>query len=236
MALRHDLDNVCRLIMGDHVNADPVVALVEDHPAILRAITGEITREFPAMHVQQARHVDEVLATPGPYDVVILDVQLNDDSDPADNVRRLTDRGWPVLLYTQETNARIVSRCFRAGARGIVGKSQDLEELMEAVRIVADSQPYLSGDWAAVLNSDAAAIPSLAPREAEALRMYASGLPMKSVARRMGISPETVKDYLMRVRRRYEEVGRPAATKTALYFRAVEDGLVAPPEAVRDPS
>jgi len=60
--------------------------------------------------------------------------------------------------------------------------------------------------------------------------MYASGLPMKSVARRMGISPETVKDYLMRVRRRYEEVGRPAATKTELYFRAVEDGLVDPPE------
>jgi two-component system, NarL family, response regulator DevR len=52
---------------------------------------------------------------------------------------------------------------------------------------------------------------------------------MKSVARRMGISPETVKDYLMRVRRRYGEVGRPAATKTELYFRAVEDGLVPPP-------
>ena len=83
-----------------------------------------------------------------------------------------------------------------------------------------------------MLRSDAAAIPSLAPREAEALRMYASGLPMKSVARRMGISPETVKDYLMRVRRRYDEVGRPAATKTELYVRAMEDGLVNPPTGI----
>lgn len=210
--------------------ADLTVALVEDHPAILRAISAEIGATFPAARVTQARHVSEVLATPGPYDVVVLDVQLNDDSDPADNVRRVAGRGWPVLLYTQETNARIIARCFRAGAKGIVGKGQDLADLMDAVRIVADSQPYLSGDWAAALQSEGPVIPVLAPREAEALRMYASGLPMKSVARRMGISPETVKDYLMRVRRRYDEVGRPAATKTELYFRAVEDGLVEPPE------
>lgn len=206
------------------------VALVDDHPAIFTALTAEISSTFPLASVAQARHVRDLLDTPGPYDVVILDVQLNDDSDPADNVRQVTERGWPVLLYTQETSARVVARCFQAGAKGIVGKSQDLGDLMDAVRIVAGSQPYLSGDWAAALTSEAAAIPALAPREAEALRLYASGLPMKSVARRMGISPETVKDYLMRVRRRYDEVGRHAATKTELYFRAVEDGFVEPPE------
>lgn len=210
----------------------PRVALVDDHPAILSAVMGELTAAFHVAEVFRARHVDEVVATPGPYEVVILDVQLADDSDPADNVRRITERGWPVLLYTQETNARMVARCFRAGASGIVGKSQDLADLLEAVALITDGQPYLSGDWAAALSSDAVAIPSLAPREAEALRLYASGLPMKSVARRMGISSETVKDYLMRVRRRYDEVGRPAATKTELYVRAVEDGLVEPPASL----
>jgi DNA-binding NarL/FixJ family response regulator len=208
------------------------VALVDDHPAILRAVMGEITAAFHMAEVSRARSVDEVLATAGPYEVVVLDVQLADDSDPAENVRRLSEQGWPVLLYTQETNARMVARCFRAGAKGIVDKSQDLADLLEAVALIADGQPYLSGEWASVLSSDAAVIPSLAPREAEALKLYASGLPMKSVARRMGISPETVKDYLMRVRRRYDEVGRPAATKTELYVRAVEDGLVNPPASL----
>jgi DNA-binding NarL/FixJ family response regulator len=205
------------------------VALVDDHPAILRALITEVTASLHVAVVVSARDVNGVLATPGPYDVVVLDVHLADDSDPAENVRRISGQGWPVLLYTQGTNARVIARCFRAGAKGIVGKSQDLADLLEAVSLIADGQPYLSDDWAAVLSSDAAVIPSLAPREAEALKMYASGLPMKSVARRMGISPETVKDYLMRVRRRYDEVGRPAATKSELYVRAVEDGLVDPP-------
>jgi DNA-binding NarL/FixJ family response regulator len=205
------------------------VALVDDHPAILRALTGEITAALSVAEICSARQVDEVLAAAGPFDVVVLDVQLADDSDPAENVRRISGRGWPVLLYTQEVNARVVARCFRAGAKGIVGKSQDLADLLEALTEIAGGQPYLSDEWASVLSGDAAVIPSLAPREAEALKMYASGLPMKSVARRMGISPETVKDYLMRVRRRYDEVGRPAATKSELYVRAVEDGLIDPP-------
>ena len=206
------------------------VALVDDHPPILRALLAEIAAAMTVVEALTARHVDEVLATDRPYDLVILDLQLGDDSDPADNVRRLTARGWPVLLYTQETNARVVARCFRAGASGIVGKSQELDDLVDAIRLIAAGQPYLSADWAAALASDVGEIPSLAPREAEALRLYASGLPMKSVALRMGISPETVKDYLMRVRRRRDEVGRPAATKTELYIRAVEDGLVPRPE------
>ena len=207
------------------------IALIDDHPPILRAVIDELTATLGVRSPVSARHVDEVLGTPGPYDLVILDLQLDDGTDPADNVRRLVERGWPVLLYTQETNARVVARCFRAGASGIVGKNQELDDLVEAIRLIVAGEPYLSGDWAAALASDVGDIPSLAPREAEALRLYASGLPMKSVARRMAISPETVKDYLMRVRRRYDEVGRPAPTKTELYIRAVEDGLVKPPDS-----
>lgn len=206
------------------------VAMIDDHPAILSATVSELASRLTLARSVTGRHVDDILATSGPYDVVVLDLQLSDNSEPSDNVRRLTDRGWPVLLYTQETNARVVARCFRAGARGIVGKHQELSELADAVGVIAGGQPYLSSDWAAALASDVDAVPALAPREAQALRLYASGLPMKSVARRMGISAETVKGYLMLVRRRYDEVGRPAATKSELYLRAVQDGFVPPPE------
>lgn len=207
------------------------VALIDDHPAILRALVAELGTMLDVAKAVTAAGVDEILASGEDFDLAILDVQLGDGSDPAENVRRLAERGLPVLLFTQETNARTVARCFQAGAGGIVGKDQELTDLVDAVRLLVAGQPYLSGDWAAALASDAGSIPSLAPREAEALRLYASGLPMKSVARRMAISPETVKDYLVRVRRRYSEIGRPAATKTELYIRAVEDSLVKAPES-----
>lgn len=202
------------------------VALVDDHPPILAGALAAISKAFEVTGSSTQRHVAGLLGESGPFDIVLLDVQLGDGTDPEDNVRAVVERGWPVLLYTQVHSQTAVARCFRAGASGIVGKHEDLSVLVEAVRLVVDGQPYLSGDWAEALDADASQIPGLTPREAEALRLYATGLPMKAVAHRMGISPQTVKEFLIRVRRRYSLVGRPAPTKTDLLIRALEDGYV----------
>lgn len=206
-----------------------VIALIDDHPAILSAVIHELSAALGISSTLTARHVAEVLGTPGPYDVVVLDLQLADGTDPADNVRRLAERGWPVLLYTQEVNARLVARCFAAGASGIVGKGQELEDLVDAIRVVTAGEPYLSSDWAAALVSAADSIPALTPRERQALALYATGLTQDAVARRMHISADTLKEHLKHLRTRYAGVGRPAPDKIDLYKRAVEDGYVPPP-------
>jgi DNA-binding CsgD family transcriptional regulator len=59
-----------------------------------------------------------------------------------------------------------------------------------------------------------------------ALQLYATGMPLKSVARKMAISDETVKQYLQRLRLKYANAGRAAPTKLELYHRAVEDGHI----------
>ena len=61
------------------------------------------------------------------------------------------------------------------------------------------------------------------------VNLYATGLPLKSVARRLGVAEETAKEYLARVKRKYLEAGRPVRTRTELYVRALEDGLIEPP-------
>ena len=71
--------------------------------------------------------------------------------------------------------------------------------------------------------------PALSHQEKRALQLYATGMPMKSVARKMTISDETVKQYLGRVREKYARAGRAAPTKLDLYHRAVEDGHLLPP-------
>jgi DNA-binding CsgD family transcriptional regulator len=76
--------------------------------------------------------------------------------------------------------------------------------------------------------------PRLAPRQRDVLVAYVSGSDLLStVARRLGMDPETVKTHLRRVRIKYAEVGRPAPTRRDLYVRAVEDGLLPPPTGSR---
>jgi DNA-binding CsgD family transcriptional regulator len=72
--------------------------------------------------------------------------------------------------------------------------------------------------------------PQLSPRQREVLVAYATGSDLlPTVARRLGMDPETLKTHLRRIRAKYGQVGRAAPTRRDLYVRAVEDGLVPPP-------
>lgn len=216
---------------GDMSGIVRTLAIVDDHPAIsegvpsgLRSVLGE--GFTVARHVRVADLIDDGRA----YDVVLLDVNLDDGTDPVDNVRRVVAAGWPVLLYTQEQRLPLLGRCIRAGALGVVTKHQGWADLAEAITLAAQRKTYLSPTWAAALKALGGpdgrdgSVPELTLRESQILRLYAAGLPLRSVAERLGIKEETAREYLRRVRQKYSDAGRPAPTKTHLFQRAVQDG------------
>ncbi|MFE3324308.1 response regulator [Streptomyces sp. NPDC059176] len=161
-----------------------------------------------------------------PADVVLLDLLLKDGSRPDDNIRRLRAAGSRVLVIsTVADRARIVS-AVSAGADGYLTKDHDLESLVRALEEVAAGgtahSPELAFAWAHDTGPDR---PRLSPKELEVLLGYASGLTLKTTARRAGISPHTAKYYLDRVKDKYRQAGRPAYTKIDLAQRVREDGL-----------
>jgi DNA-binding NarL/FixJ family response regulator len=109
-------------------------------------------------------------------------------------------------------------------------KNEQADQVREAIREVAAGGDWVSPRLAYIFaTDDAADMPTLSHQERRALLLYATGMPLKSVARKMAISPETAKQYLGRVREKYANAGRAAPTKLELYYRAVEDGLLPPP-------
>ncbi len=211
-----------------------MIGFVDDHPLILRGFVSGLQELIPELtHAVTVTSVAELLAVAGfdELDLVVLDLDLRDGRRPEENVAQVVATGRPVLLYTQETRAAVIQRCLKAGASGIIGKHEDVTSLAAAIRQLAAGQPVFTTEWASAVQKDIDRhVPDLAPREREALRLYAAGLPLKSVARRMEIRPDTAKEYLMRVRRKYAGVDRPAPTKAELYQRAVEDGYLPPAE------
>jgi two-component system, NarL family, nitrate/nitrite response regulator NarL len=108
-------------------------------------------------------------------------------------------------------------------------KDEPAAGIRAAITEVAAGRDWISPRLAYILaTDDAPDRPALSEQERRALQLYATGMPMKSVARRMAISDETVKQYLQRVRLKYLKAGRAAPTKLELYHRAVEDGHIPP--------
>jgi DNA-binding NarL/FixJ family response regulator len=207
------------------------VAAVDDHPIVLDGVASWVmAAESGIRVVGTALTVDALLAGPGrEAHVVLLDIDLGDGTTVARNVAAILEAGPAVLVLSAADKPLLVRAAMRAGALGYVLKSEETSQVRAAIKAVAAGQDWISPRLAYILaTDDAADRPVLSPQESRALRLYATGMPMKSVARRMNISEETSKQYVGRAREKYARAGRPAPTKLDLYYRAVEDGHLPP--------
>jgi two-component system, NarL family, nitrate/nitrite response regulator NarL len=207
------------------------VAAVDDHPIVLDAVAGWVMAEESGIRVVAvAATVDVLLAGPGKSaHVVLLDLDLGDGTTVDRNIAAIRAAGPAVLVLAASDRPAAVRAAIRAGALGYVLKSEETSQVRAAIKAVAAGMDWISPRLAYILAADDAPDrPVLSPQETRALRLYATGMPMKSVARRMALSEETVKQYVGRVRLKYARAGREAPTKIELYYRAVEDGHLPP--------
>jgi DNA-binding NarL/FixJ family response regulator len=211
---------------------DPVgalsVGIVDDHELVrqgLQSLLADASNGYGEATVVYCGADPQACADRHP-DVALLDVDLGEMGPKVENsVASFVEAGIAVLLISAYDDARSIRAGLSAGALGFVPKRVSLDVLVEALRTVAKDELYLSVDLASILSA-AVETPDLSPRESDALRLYASGLSMAAVARKMGISPHTAKEYLDRVRTKYAAVGRTARTRTELYAAARTDGII----------
>lgn len=211
-------------------SSQPVcVAIVDDHDAVRFGLRGAC-EEAGFTFCGGAGTVAELLATRNPLncDVVVLDLSLADGSQVENNVKTIIEAGSQVLVFSIADKAVLVSSALRAGAAGVVKKSQSMGELIDNIRLVAHGVYVNSPEAAAAIDADFhfKEQANLSPRERQVLALYASGFALKQVAFELGVGYSTVKEHIDRVRSKYSNIGRPAGTKTELYLRAVEDGLI----------
>ena len=150
------------------------------------------------------------------------------DASPAPldgQVSALVGAGINVLLIGAWSDVGRIRAGIDAGALGYLTPDASPDVLLEAVDAVSRGLLHVTPDIAMLLTTPDSA-PSLSAREVEVVRLFATGMKLSAVARQLGVSPHTAKEYLDRARSKYALAGRPARTRTELYIQAVADGLV----------
>lgn len=203
--------------------------IIEDHPLVRDALAMRLQEAFGSIEVRYSgASLAEALdcAAQVSVDCAILDLDLGDGRSPVLNTSDLAEAGVSVLIVSALADPATVASALRAGALGFVSKQAPSEEFVEAVRSTLAGEAFMSRDVAAMLYNDASGAVSLSERERTAMMLYASGMKIETVARRMGVKPATVSEYIRRIRSKYLRAGTPVPTKTDLYRRAQQDGLI----------
>ncbi|WEK61003.1 MAG: LuxR C-terminal-related transcriptional regulator [Candidatus Microbacterium colombiense] len=193
--------------------------------------TTAIINGHPGLHVVAVgKTVAELVAFRQRMDVILLGLTLSDGSTPSQNIAALSWTGARMLAYVGDEQPVLIREAARAGAVGVVKKSDEAPQLVATLRAAARGQLTPGADWAAGIGRPEAmpARVNLSTREAEVLALYAAGETAERVAQSLFVSRETVLDHVRRIRGKYAAVGRPALTKVDLFRRAVEDGFVQP--------
>ncbi|MGH8116402.1 MAG: response regulator [Rhodanobacteraceae bacterium] len=183
------------------------VVLVDDHELVRSGFRLILAAQSDIEVVGEASNAEDGLKLIRAIkpDLALVDVQM-----PGMSGIELTERvqraGLPtrIVILTVVQDAQFPRRLLQSGALGYLTKGCPADELLTAVRAVAQGRRYLDAAIAremalAAVDGDASPLESLAPRELEVALMLARGLQVKDIASRLYLSPKTVSTYKQRL-------------------------------------
>jgi DNA-binding NarL/FixJ family response regulator len=132
-------------------------------------------------------------------DVILVDISMP-VLNGFDAVRHIKEAGSEarIIFLTMHDDATLVSEAFRCGASGYILKHSAGEELVNAIREVAQGNNYVSP---LVTNLPAEPLmvhaqkTSITPRQREVLKLISRGLTMKEIASQLNISTRTAETH-----------------------------------------
>jgi len=203
------------------------ILIVDDHP-IVRAGLRRLLAEDPGIEVREAADGREAI---GAFRVnrpalVILDLNLPGLGGLEVIARlKIVDPAARILVLTMHEDEIHVTRALQAGAMGYISKNAPPQQIIEAIRRVADGGTYIDHEIAEQLvfsniRAPSNALEHLSSRDLEILRLLAGGCTLHQIADTIGVSYKTAANNCTQIKVKL------GATSTADLIRiAMQSGL-----------
>lgn len=193
------------LIVDDHaVYRIGLVALLETVPDI--EVVGEADDGETA--VREALRLKP--------DVVLMDIMMP-GMDGIDATKAIHQRlpSAQILVLTTSATSDDLAAALRNGAAGAINKSADNARLVAAIHMVAEGKESVSPEIQRLIAEDPPA-PELSRRQSEILQAITRGLSNPEIAKQLGISTESVKEYINNLFAKIGAANRTEAAAIAL--------------------
>jgi DNA-binding NarL/FixJ family response regulator len=212
------------------------ILVADDHAVFregLRTVMGSETDMEVVGEAATGREAIELAAELGP-DVILMDIQMPgiNGIEATRHIRSARpDTGVVVLTMFEDDDS--VFSAMRAGARGYILKGADPTEILKVVRAVAGGEAHFGPEIARRLvdffsasraTSPEAILPELTDREREILDLIAGGHTNATIATRLFVSPNTVRNHITHIFAKLQVADRAEAIVRARRAGLGRDG------------
>jgi DNA-binding NarL/FixJ family response regulator len=208
------------------------VLIVDDHQIIIDGLKSLLQNNDDIVVAGEANNGREALRIPGilKIDVVLMDIDMPvmNGIEALKEIKR-TLPGIKVIILSMHQEAGMIKSLMAIRADGYILKSTSKEELIGAIKKVAEGQPYFSPEVTLSLlnntqnnlSSSTQPVEMLTDREEEILKLIAEGFSNKEIGTKLFISHRTVDTHRTNLMKKLN-----ANNIAGLISYAIKNGLV----------
>jgi two-component system NarL family response regulator len=196
--------------------------IIDDHPVVRQGIRALLERELDSVVVTDAATPAAAfgVSSENRPDVVIVDPRGAGAEIGALVSELSRELGSAIVVFTSNGGARLLSESLKAGVKGYVRKDSPPEDLVRAIRAAHSGDFYVDPALSSTIVLEEGDR-TLTARQREILQMLADGMQTEAVARRLGLSTETVRTHTKRILAKLH-----ADTRTQAVAIAIRNGLI----------
>lgn len=223
------------LELSNPITGATTVVLADDHQILREGLSRLLSAEFDMEVVAQAGTGHEALEALRRHQVDVMVLDLSMPGVPGMDLIKRIRSSFPkvkVLVLTMHTEDQYALRAYRSGASGFITKDSAAEQLVHAIRKLAQGGAYvpsaLAERMAVGLNDPLQATPhqQLSNREFEVYRHIVSGKRLTDIADELHLSIKTVSTHKARIMEKLGVAGTASLVRYGMQHQLFEEYAV----------
>ena len=196
--------------------------IVDDHPVVRQGIRALLEKELRGVEITDAPTAQAAVEG---HDDAMPDVAVVDPRGAGGEVDEVVGLlrkrlRCAIVVFTSNGGARLLAEALKAGVKGYVRKDSPPEDLVRAIRAAQEGNFYVDPALSSTIVLEEGDR-TLTVRQREILQMLADGMQTEAVARKLGLSTETVRTHTKRILAKLH-----ADTRTQAVAIAIRNGVI----------